>query len=143
MNLLLHAAETSKVKQSHLGRHVSQPLAGIIIGNQDFGIFASVVIPLDKIVDATNCFDLITCIDLSDKGTVIVADQPFAKAGCQGVPEPRVILFPEFNCVVSFRLIVGRVAVNEGIFPVILPDQFFKILVLNDCVLKPPAALPN
>jgi len=77
LDLLFHAVQTGEVEQSQLGRHVPQPFTGIIIGNQDFGIFAAVVIPLGKVIDAADRFNLIVYVELSDKGAVVVADQPF------------------------------------------------------------------
>ena len=54
-----------------------------------------------------------------------------------------MILFPEHHFIMSFRFIVGRIAIEKGAFPVILPDERFKIFILDHRIRKPPGCLPD
>ena len=57
--------------------------------------------------------------------------------------EPSVILFREGHPIVSFRLVVGRVAVKEGSFPVVLPDDLGKVPVFHHYIRKTSGTLPD
>lgn len=54
----------------------------------------------------------------------------------QSAPQSVMILLFEFHGVVALRLIICRVAVDEGIFTVELPDQLFKVLVPKKGIKK-------
>lgn len=58
------------------------------------------------------------------------------------IVEPLVILLGKLNSIAAFRFEVGRVAIEKGILPVILPDEVNAVLVLNDDLGQPAGALP-
>ena len=100
-----------------MGWHIPAPLSGVIIGNKDFSIFTAVLVALGQVIDAADRLDAKVLIQFPDEFAIIVADQPFPLAAGQGIPQPDVIFFLEFHSIMTFRLVIGRITIDEGVLP--------------------------
>ena len=47
------------------------------------------------------------------------------------------------NCIMTFRLIIGRIAIKKGTIPVILPNQCLKVFIFYYGICQPAGCLPN
>ena len=54
-----------------------------------------------------------------------------------------MILFSEYHCIMTFRLIIGRIAIKKGTIPVILPNQCLKVFIFYYGICQPAGCLPN
>ncbi len=136
-------AGVGRTEEIHLHRQFAQSFTGVIVGDKDFGVFAAAVIPLGKVAQAADRLDLKVMVELTDECAVVIAHQPFPLAGSERVPQTVMVLEAKRHGVMTFRLVIRRVAIIEGVIPLVLPDEGLKVFVLYNRVAEPPAAFPQ
>lgn len=112
-------------------------LTRIIVGNDNLREFTAAVIPLRQVIDTGHSSNRISRIQLPDKFTVVITDHPFSFCLSQRIPKSGMILPAEYYRIMSFCFVIRRVTIEKGAFPVVLPDQRLKILILYYRISKP------
>ena len=115
---------------------VTEPFARVVVGNDQFLIHA--VRRLGHAVGAGGVEDVELFVELQNERAEVVGHHHAPFAAQQHVVEPMVIFLWKFHLVTVLRLVIGRIAVEKRVFPVILPDQALKVLVLNHHISQPP-----
>ena len=119
---------------------------GIVVGNQQFGILLSSLIPLCHIGQAGDAFhhDPGLGVQLPDPWMVIVGKQKLSANPHQSITEPLVIVCGKTDVlVVVLGVKVRRIEVEHGVRAVILSDQLFKVAVLHNHRLQSSGGFVN
>ena len=109
-------------------------LAGVVIGNKQFGILFSGFKALGNIRNACGGLDHDSFLGIKrpNFGTVIVGEKEFAFDIHQGVAKSFVVGSCESDVfVIILGFIIRRIEIEDGVRTVILLDELFEILVFD------------
>ncbi len=107
------------------------------------------VIALLDIIETGNLLDHDAgpVVQLTDKIIVVVGQKKLSLYVQKQITKPEMIVFrkPAFAdiLVVALCVVIGRIEVEEGGRTIIVKDQLFKVLMLNDHSPQPPVGLLN
>ena len=132
-----------------MGGHCPVPLLRIIVGDDQLRELAPIVVPLLDVVDASGFHQKNSrlVVQPPHKSIVIVGQQELSLDGEEGVPQTDVIglgesIFTDI-LVIPFCGMVGRVEIEKAHRAVILANQPFEVLVLNNDLRQPAMGLFN
>ena len=129
---------TAAVQQT-LQTELPAGFAGIVVGDDDFLIFAAR--RLGHTVGAHNAENVELLIQLTNVRAVVVGHHDIPLAVQKRIVEPLVIFLGK-GYLIAFGLKVRRVTVDPRIAPVILADDILKVLVLHYDIRQSAGALP-
>ena len=130
---------TAAVQQA-LQTELPAGFAGIVVGDDDFLIFAAR--RLGHAVGAHNTENVELLTQLTNVRAVVVGHHNISLAVQKRIMEPLVIFLWE-GYLIAFGLKVRRVTVDPCVTTVILADDVLQVFVLNNDVRQPARALPN
>ena len=106
----------------------------VVVGDEQLGKLAVGVVPLTDVVQPGHRLDLDAggVVQFPDEAVVVVGQQEFTLDRQQGIPQTDVVFLCEAVLsdvgVVALRAVVGRVAVEQTLRPVVVPDELLKVL---------------
>jgi len=104
----------------------------VIIGNEKLWELFPRLVFLDHGMDPLKIQKIAALEQFPHLWEVGLGDKPLAFALGQGIPKQDVLLPAKVRLIDIFAVEIGRVAVEEGILPVIVGDQCVEALILND-----------
>ena len=137
---VLALAILRRLEQVKLPAPVCAQDAGVVVGHDHLLILAAR--SLGHTVGPGGVEDVKILVQLRDEGAVVVGHHDPPPAFDQRIMEPDVVR-PGERYLIALGVEVGRVAVEEGVVPVVLGDELLEVLVLDHHVLQPPGALPD
>ena len=132
-----------------MGGHCPVSLLRIIVGDDQLRELAPIVVPLLDVVDAGGFHQKNSrlVVQPPHKSIVVVGQQELSLYGQQRVPQADVVPFREAVLtdvlVIPLCGMVGRVEIEKAHRTVVLADQLFEVLVLNNDLRQPAVGLFN
>ena len=126
--------------QQALQTELPAGFAGVIVGDDDFLIFAAR--RLGHTVGAHNAENVELLIQLTNVRAVVVGHHDIPMAVQKRVMETLVIFLWE-GYLIAFGLKVRWVTVDPCVTTVILADDILKVFILHNDIRQPARALPN
>ena len=127
--------------QQTIHRELPAGFAGVIIGDDDLLIFASGL--LRHTVGASGVEDIKLLVQLHDEWAVVIGHHDISLTLQQSVVETLMIFLGKHRRITVLCIVVGRIKIKKCVWPVVLVDDFYAVLVFDDDICQPAGALPN
>src|SRR5699024_9986189 len=115
--------------------------AGVVVGDDDLLIFASGL--LRHTVGASGVEDIKLLVQLHDEWAVVIGHHDISLTLQQSVVETLMIFLGKHRRITVLCIVVGRIKIKKCVWPVVLVDDFYAVLVFDDDICQPAGALPN